>query len=160
MTNKKSNESLEFEVFKLEYKNLADGHRHTYQTIWQTGSVFTAISAALLAFSTLFYSTSANIELLIRWIWPLPYLFWWLAIFTPMDKYGKLRLQRLRELEELTQKKEWGHKMKILEYSEVLTKRQKIICLPKFKVGQGVDIFSIIIIIIWVSFNVWIYFFN
>ena len=144
--------NLRFEVFKLEYENLAEGYRHTYQTIWQAGSVFMSVSAALLAFGS--GGTAGKMVTVIQWIWPLPFFFWWLGIFTPMDRYGKLRLRRLKELEKMTQDNPelWGHGMchfSTVESSSPGKKRQKLVLFKKLHVGWMVDIFGIIIALAW-----------
>lgn len=147
-------DNFKLELFKLEYQHLAEGYRHTYATIWQAGGVLTAISAALLAFKgSPGINSSTN---LVMWIWPLPFFFWWLGIFTPMDRYGKLRLQRLQELEELTQKEGkfayWGYEIKHFAYmSEKLKTTQKLLSWAKLRVGYMVDVFGIIILITWIA---------
>jgi hypothetical protein len=144
---------LEFESFKLEYGHLAEGYRHNYQTIWQAGSVFMAISAALLVLGSSTVNHPSGIDQLIKWIWPLPFFFWWLGIFTPMDRYGKLKLQRLQELEKLTQNnsERWPHRMENFTYENRLIKRQKLICFPTLRVGHMVDIFALIILLVWIG---------
>ena len=82
----------EFDLIKLEYEQLAESYRHTYQTIWQAGSVFTAISAALLVFGSIENGVPGKIYFLTKLFWPLPFFFWWLGVFTPMDRYGKIRI--------------------------------------------------------------------
>lgn len=140
----------ELELFKLEFEHLAQGYRHTYQTIWQAGSVFVAISAGLLVFGSSEALESTQTTLVVRLIWPLPFLFWWLGVFTPMDRYAKFRLQRLAELERRA-KDHWRYEMQ--HFSEVdeaaLPKRQKLISMRKLRVGYMVDVFGVLIVLAW-----------
>lgn len=144
-------DNFKLEIFKLEYQHVAEGYRHTYATIWQAGSVLTAISAVLLAF-TGSPPTNPSADL-VMWIWPLPFFFWWLGIFTPMDRYGKLRLKRLAELEDLTHNENasWGHAMNHFRDMEgKLGKRQKLLSWKNLRVGYMVDVFGITILITWI----------
>jgi len=86
------------EVYLAEYAECQESYRHTYTTIWQAGSIFVAASAAILGLAA---SGSGSIEPLVQVIAPLPFLFWWLGIFRPMNRYGELRSARLAEIEEL-----------------------------------------------------------
>ena len=136
----------ELDLFKLEYEHLAAGYRHTYQTVWQAGSVFMVISAALLAFGAGDQATNTGLAALIKWIWPLPFFFWWLGIFTPMDRYGKIRLQRLQELETYAQNHgSWTYKMRHFTYDGELRKRQKLFVFSQLRVGYVVDVFAVAI---------------
>lgn len=151
-------ENLRFEVFKLEYENLAEGYRHTYQTIWQAGSVFMSVSAALLAFGS--GGAVGDMTTIIRLIWPLPFFFWWLGVFTPMDKIAKKRRRRLEALEKITRDDPgfWGHKMNHFsadfDAPDTKKKRPKLILLKNVHVGWMVDIFGIIIALVWIYSNI------
>lgn len=143
----------ELELFKLEYEQLAEGYRHTYQTVWQAGSVFMVISTVLLALGATDYAEAHGFELLIRWIWPLPFFFWWLGIFTPMDRYGKIRLQRLQELEKYTWDNcKWSYQMRHFTYNVQLRKRQKLFVFSKLRVGYVIDVFAIVFASVWIIF--------
>lgn len=145
--------NADLELFKLEYEHLAAGYRHTYQTVWQAGSVFMVISTALLAFGASEQATTTGLAALIKWIWPLPFFFWWLGIFTPMDRYGKSRLQRLKELEMYTQNHgSWAYKIRHFTYDDELKKRQKLFVFRQLRVGYVVDTFTVVIACVWILF--------
>lgn len=139
------------ELFKLEYQQLAESYRHTYATIWQAGSVFTAISAGLLAFGVRADLNSQQLKLIMIF-WALPFLFWWIGIFTPMDRYGKLRFERLRTLENGLLQHGYYYRMNhfSLAYTSTLGWKQKLISFSWIRVGYAVDIFAIATIAVWV----------
>lgn len=87
------------QVYLIEYEQCMESYRHTYETIWQAGSIFAAISAAVVAFSSSSIIGNGSIPPLIQVIAPLPVLFWYHGIYRPMNKYGELRNDRLVELE-------------------------------------------------------------
>jgi hypothetical protein len=85
-----------FEAYMTEYQQCYESYRHTYATIWQAGSIFVAASAAILGIAA---SGEGGIDPLVQVIAPLPFLFWWLGVFRPMNRYGELRSERLAGLE-------------------------------------------------------------
>ena len=87
------------EAYLVEYQQCMSSYRHTYATIWQAGSIFAAISAAIIAFSS--KSADGSIPWWIQLLTPLPILFWWWGIYLPMNRYGELRSTRLSRLEKL-----------------------------------------------------------
>ena len=92
----KNRSESQLQAYLTEYKDCADSYRHTYQTIWQAGSIFIAASAIIIAWvlgTTGFTPLSALLA-------PLPFLFWFLAIFLPMDAYGHFRGRHLQTIEE------------------------------------------------------------
>lgn len=75
-----------------------ESFRHTYQTIWQVGALFTAISAGVLAFAS---DTNDYLQPWLLAFAPVPFLFWFFGVFLPMDNFGEVRLKRLVEIEEI-----------------------------------------------------------
>ncbi len=89
--------SKAFEAYLAEYQQCHESYRHTYATIWQAGSIFVAASAAILGIAA---SGKDGIDPLVQVIAPLPFLFWWLGVFRPMNRYGELRSERAAEIEQ------------------------------------------------------------
>jgi hypothetical protein len=83
-------------VYLAEYEQCAESYRHTYETIWLAGSFFIAMTVALLAY---WGDNASSIPFLLWATLPLPILFWWQAIFRPMDRYGQERGARLAAIE-------------------------------------------------------------
>jgi len=89
-----------------EYQVCANGYTHTYSTIWQVGSIAAAIAAGLLTFGPQKLTNlaiSPENRILTNFAFPivasLPLFVWLIAIFDPMDRYGKIKLQRLIQIE-------------------------------------------------------------
>lgn len=82
-----------FQASITEYEQCMESYRHTYETIWQASALFSAISAAIVAFGDRIGSFSDLIA-------PLPVIFWYVGIFRPMNRYGEARNDRLVEIEE------------------------------------------------------------
>lgn len=88
------------EALLIEYRECMESYRHTYATIWQAGGIFTAISAAVIALLALSSISDPSTLRLFTILAPVPFLFWWRGVFTPMNRYGELRNDRLKEIEE------------------------------------------------------------
>lgn len=86
-------------AYLIEYEQCMDSYRHTYATIWQAGSIFAAVSAAIIAFAS--KSTDGSIPWWIQLLAPVPVLFWWWGIYWPMNRYGEWRSNRLKSIENL-----------------------------------------------------------
>lgn len=97
-------------AFLVEYEQCMESYRHTYTTIWQAGALFAAISAAVLAFGTRGGTTilvtligsrpaADGGEFWLTALAPVPFLFWYLGIFLPMNRYGEVRATRLADIE-------------------------------------------------------------
>ncbi len=69
----------------------------TYSTIWSAGALFTAATAGLLVVAGL---QSGPIRAALVFA-PLPFLFWYLGLFRPMNRYAELRTKRLESIEVL-----------------------------------------------------------
>lgn len=85
-------------AYLVEYKECMQCYRHTYQTIWQAGSIFMAITGGLLAL--LIKLGTGPIYLAIAFlVSPFPYYYWFFAIYRPMNRYGEDRAKILGRLE-------------------------------------------------------------
>jgi hypothetical protein len=84
------------EIRLTEYSECADTYRHTYQTIWTAGSVLFAVSGGILG---LLSHATATVDARVLAIALVPIWFWYLAVFRPMDRYGKMRRARLAAVE-------------------------------------------------------------
>lgn len=131
-----------------EYSECMESYRHTYQTIWQASSFFIAVTAALIAYST--YINNLTLKLISF----IPYIFWWLGIFTPMDRYGKIRFNRLVKLENiinsLIPNLNINH-FRLLNKEQYFTNKHKLFFKKLYiPVGIWVDLFVLIIILTWI----------
>lgn len=132
-----------FKAYLTEYQECVDSYRHTYTTIWQAGALFSAISAAIVAFAGPKW---------IQMLAPLPFIFWYLGIFTPMDRYGELRSERLAKIEQLLNHAVPGLGMDhFINYNK--SRKEKIgiikrIYKRKWGVKHVVSIFGILLILI------------
>jgi hypothetical protein len=88
--------SLATEGHFKEYEQALGTYRFTYQTIWAAGSIFISASAAVIAVAL---SGSGGADLRLLAAAPLPFVFWWAGVFTPMNRYGELHATRAAELE-------------------------------------------------------------
>lgn len=82
-------------AYLTEYEQCQESYRHTYQTIWQAGAIFVAVSAGIVAL----WDKSKGFSPWMIILAPLPFLFWYVGIFRPMNKYGELRRGILRDIE-------------------------------------------------------------
>lgn len=95
-------EAVVLNAYLTEYSECMSSYRHTYQTIWQVGSFFAAISAGMFAFSNADGGDNWAMALA-----PLPLILWWLGVFEPMNRYGESRKRRLEAIERLLSE-QWG----------------------------------------------------
>lgn len=95
-TDDKEREMI-FKGYLKEYEECCNSYRHIYTTIWASAVAFFALSSALM---TVFASKYNDIYISL-FVSIVPFLFWFYAIFLPMDSYGDTRKDRQREIEEL-----------------------------------------------------------
>ena len=143
-----------FEAYKLEYEQCMESYRHTYNTIWQAGGFFTALSVAIIALATVDE---------LRIFFPLPVILWVLGIFIPMNRYGEWRAQRLVELEGVLNNSIPGLKMS--HFTDFYNKRNKNqmanLLIGQWRVSHVVTLFALSltlvqVCLILVSFIKWI----
>lgn len=83
-----------FELYKLEYEQAVQRYENIYKDIWQIFSYMAVLTGVILTFGSSQLPLVAAII-----IGPIPLVFWYLAIFIPMDRYGQLVKDRLKEIE-------------------------------------------------------------
>lgn len=83
-----------------EYAECAECFRHTYSTIWQSGILFATFSAAIFGFFLSFQNILNAYLLYLPLISLSSIIVWWLMIFEPMNRYGDIREERCRRIEE------------------------------------------------------------
>jgi hypothetical protein len=82
-------------LLTLEYKHAAERYENLYKAIWQNFSYMAVLAAALLTFG------GGKLYLpFLLFVALLPFLFWFVATFLPMDMYGERTRTRLSEIEQ------------------------------------------------------------
>ena len=107
-------------AYLTEYEQCMESYRHTYQTIWQVGSIFAAIGGAMFAFGD-----NAGKLSWTQTFAPLPLLFWYLGVFLPMDRYGDVRRARLVWIESAINR-EWGLSLSHYRDLQTLETKRKV----------------------------------
>jgi len=103
--NKKKNVKLpevtlfeyKFDLLKMEYEKCVETYQDIYHSIWKIFSYYSAITAAFLISSREFFP-SFELPLLVL-IGSFPLCFWWVGIYSPMNRYGEGKINRLIEIE-------------------------------------------------------------
>ncbi len=98
MTNQSTEEAWKrtFELFKLEYEQSAERYENIYKAIWQIFSYMGILAAGILTFGS--RSSSLPIQVT-AFIALTPLLFWFLAIYIPMNNYGEKAREHLGNIE-------------------------------------------------------------
>ena len=91
-----------FNLFKLEYEQAAQRYENIYKAIWQIFQYMALLSGVILTFSS---KSSVFPGKVIIFIALMPLLFWFLAIYLPMDRYGQQARKRLHKIEKEINKK-------------------------------------------------------
>lgn len=86
-----------FAVFELEYKQTAERFENIYKAIWQIFSYMAILAAGILTFGS--RNSTLRIEAIV-FIGLTPLVFWFLAIYIPMNHYGKQTGKDLEKIEE------------------------------------------------------------
>lgn len=92
---KHDDQDAQLQAYLTEYRDCAESYRHTYQTIWQAGAIFIAATFVIIALVEKNIGFTPFTVLLA----PIPFLFWFLAIFLPMNAYGEFRSGHLVTIE-------------------------------------------------------------
>lgn len=87
---------LTFNLFKLEYEQAAERYENIYRAIWQIFQYMALLSGGILTFAS--KDERFPIQFII-FIALIPLIFWFLATYIPMDKYGRDLGKRLSEIE-------------------------------------------------------------
>jgi uncharacterized SAM-binding protein YcdF (DUF218 family) len=83
------------EIMKVEYTEAGEFYRHTYATIWQSGSILIASAFVVVGFLIQSRQVMSALTLI-----PIALIvFWWLGIFEPMNRYADWRLRRASQIE-------------------------------------------------------------
>ena len=82
------------ELIKLEYETLAGRYENIYKAIWQNFSFVSIVAAGILTFASNALQTWAAIFLA-----GLPFVFWYLGQFVPLDRYGQDARKDLGKIE-------------------------------------------------------------
>ena len=115
-----------FDAYLAEYAQCAATYMSTYSTIWSAGALFTAATAGLLVVAGL---QSGPIRAALVFA-PLPFLFWYLGLFRPMNRYAEMRTKRLESIELLLSEAIPGLEMR--HFRDFNEKRQAQRALDKF----------------------------
>jgi len=82
------------DLYKMEYELTAARYENIFKAIWQNFSYMTAISGAVLAFGGNRFQPN-----FLWFLVCLPLVFWFLATYLPLDRYGDMSSVRLKEIE-------------------------------------------------------------
>ncbi len=92
-----------FDLFKLEYEQAAQRYENIYKAIWQIFQYMAFLSGGILTFASKSETNGLDLKIIIS-IALTPLLFWFLAIYIPMDQYGKNALTNLQKIEQRIEK--------------------------------------------------------
>ena len=85
-----------FGLFKLEYEQAAERYENIYKAIWQIFSYMSILAAGILTFGSRRSSLPIQVTAFIALI---PLVFWFLAIYIPMNRYGEDQGKHLADME-------------------------------------------------------------
>ncbi len=84
------------DLFKIEYEQAAQRYENIYKAIWQIFQYMALLSAGILTFG---YKATFFPPEIILFISLIPLACWFLAIYIPMNRYGKTTREHLEEIE-------------------------------------------------------------
>lgn len=87
-------EKDKLEAYKLEYEKCAQRYDDVYKAAWTNFSYMAIVAGAILTFGG-----DRFLPELSAFLACLPLLFWWLASFEPLNKYGDQVIDRLSRIE-------------------------------------------------------------
>jgi hypothetical protein len=82
------------ELLKHEYQTLAGRYENIYKAIWQNFSFVSIVAAGILTFASNALQTWAAIFLA-----GLPFVFWFLGQYVPLNRYGEDAREELGKIE-------------------------------------------------------------
>ena len=129
-----------FSLFKLEYEQASERYENIYKAIWQIFSYMGILAAGILTFGS--RSSILPVEAIVC-IALTPLVFWFLAIYIPMNQYGEDAREHLKDVEEKINNISQNN-WKIKHYS--LFKESK----PLWRVKNAVYFFGGTIWVVWV----------
>lgn len=89
-------QDIGFQLYKLEYELGARRYEDLYRATWTNFSYLTVIAGGIFAFGSRYLSEGWTALLAIT-----PLVFWYWAVFMPMNRYGDQVVERLRQLEDI-----------------------------------------------------------
>src|SRR5215475_8327516 len=84
------------DLYKMEYERCAQRYDDLYKAAWTNFSYIALIAGAILTFGRESFMTELSIFLA-----TLPLLFWWIATFEPLNRYGDHVHSRAVNIEKL-----------------------------------------------------------
>lgn len=84
------------DLYKMEYERCAQRYDDLYQAAWTNFSYIALIAGAILTFGNDSFMTELSI-----FVATLPLLFWWIATFEPLNRYGDQVQARAGVIEKL-----------------------------------------------------------
>jgi hypothetical protein len=82
------------EIYKMEYEKAAQRYNDLYDSAWTNFSYMALVAGGLLTFGGARFVTPLTALLAC-----LPLLFWWIATFEPLNRYGDMVQKELGEIE-------------------------------------------------------------
>jgi hypothetical protein len=143
------------EFWKIEYEKAAERYENIYKAVWQNFQYLALVSAAILTFGK--EALPAGINMLLA---GLPVLFWFVAQYIPMDRYGVAARERLAELEKAFNEYFEEHsgnsrfKPDFRHYTEFSknfegNKREKGLFESTYRVRTAIKISAVVMFVIW-----------
>jgi hypothetical protein len=82
------------DIYKMEYEKAAQRYNDLYNAAWTNFSYMALVAGGLLTFGGVRFVTP-----LTAFLACLPLLFWWIATFEPLNRYGDMVQKELGEIE-------------------------------------------------------------
>jgi hypothetical protein len=82
------------EIYKMEYEKAAERYNNLYSAAWTNFSYMVLVAGGLLTFAGARFVTPLTVFLAC-----LPLLFWWIATFEPLNRYGDKVEKELGDVE-------------------------------------------------------------
>ena len=82
------------EIYKMEYEKAAERYNNLYNAAWTNFSYMALVAGGLLTFGGARFVTPVTALLAC-----IPLLFWWIATFEPLNRYGDKVLKELGDIE-------------------------------------------------------------
>jgi hypothetical protein len=146
---------LEFWI--KEYEKAADRYENIYKALWQNFQYLALVSAAILTFG----KDSLPAFMIIA-LAGLPVLFWFVAQFIPLDRYGNATRLRLAKIEKAFTKyfKENSTNNKVIPIFEHYTEfsknfrgnnEEKGLFRSTFRVRTAVGVSAVVVFVVWLA---------
>lgn len=149
----------DFNLFKLEYEQATQRYENIYRAIWQIFQYMAFLSAGILTFSSKSDIFPIPVIILIALI---PLVFWFLATYIPMDKYGRDLGKHLGQMENKINENFPSH-WQLNHYKFFDSRKQEnpnILWWPARRIIKFFGIILLILCIIFLSLTIKHYFFK